>query len=186
VRRREQEKITSTGFAERILNHEYERDSEPAGRVVILPTFSIIAYPPLTAAVLNLLDDCAEEDALDQVARYELTRESVAALRGKHAPVRDVVRQLEVLGGQEFPGNVRTTLLDWERQADRLSLHRDAMVLRVDDEAVIDDILRDASVGRWVRRLTPTAAIIQSEGMVAIRLWLVRRGHLPSFRSMHR
>ena len=161
------------------------RPDEPAldlgedhGRIVALPNLTLVAYAPLTAPALLLLDTCAERQALETAARYTLTR---AAFARAGWGVEATAERLHALTGSALPQNVRATLADWERRVERLRLTRDVRVLTVDDAAVLDALLADRAASSWVRRrLTPTVALLTDDAVPDVRAWLLRRGHLPA------
>lgn len=154
---------------------------ERAGRVVAQPNFALVAFLPLTAPALLLLDTCAREVALDSAARYQLTRESFAQARQHGWTAPDVIARLEALTGAPLPANVRVTLTDWERQGERLRLTDDITLLDVPNAALLDALLADRATAGWVaRRLTPTAALLVPEHAARVRSWLLRRGELPA------
>jgi len=154
---------------------------ERHGRVVAQSNLSLIAYPPLTAPELLALDTCASEVALDQTARYQLTREALATARASGWGAAEVAGRLAALAGAPLPANVRVTLDDWERHVARASLTPDVTLLEVRDPATIDALLGDPAARGWVaRRLTPTAALLVAESAPQARAWLLRRGRLPA------
>lgn len=154
---------------------------ERHGRVTIQPNFTIIAYPPLTASELLLLDSCASEASFERAASYQLTRASIVRARQHAYDIVDLRRRLEALSGSPLPANVSTTLADWARKAERVRLSRDIMLLEVANSALLDVLLADRTATRWVdRRLTPTAALLTEEGATSVRAWLLRHGELPA------
>lgn len=154
---------------------------ETSGRVVVQPNFEVIAFPPLTAPSLLLLDTCAREIALDATARYQLTRESFIQTRQHGWTAAEVAARLEALTGAPLPSNVRITLADWERQGERLRLTGDITLLDVRDPSLLDALLADRAAAGWIeRRLTPTAALLVPEHAARVRAWLLRHGELPS------
>lgn len=154
---------------------------EPQGRVAVLPTLAIIAYPPLTAPTLALLDSCAEEVRLERTAQYRLDRAACARVQRSGVTAEELCRRLEALSGQPLPDTVRVALEDWQRQGERLRLTADARVLTVSEAALLDALLADRAASGWVeRRLTPLAALLTAEGVHPVRAWLLRRGQLPA------
>ena len=155
---------------------------EQHGRIVAQADLTLIAYPPLTAPALHTLDSCAERDALDQTARYRLTRAALAAARScQQWQAADVAARLEVLTGTTLPTNVRVTLGDWERHVERLRLTPDVSILTVEDAALLDALLADRATAAWVeRRLAPTVALLAPDALPHARRWLLKRGHLPA------
>jgi hypothetical protein len=149
--------------------------------VIVQSNFEIIAYPPLTAPTLLALDTCAEEVALGQLCRYRLTAEALSQARSAGWSAAEVARQLAALAGASPPPNVEVTLRDWERRVERLQLTVDAIVLDVDDAAILDQLTADPVAVRWVeRRLGPTSVLLAPGSETAARAWLLRRGHFPA------
>ena len=155
---------------------------ERHGRIVAQADLTLIAYPPLTAPALYTLDSCAERDALDQTARYHLTRNALAAARARRQwQAANVAAQLEALTATALPANVRVTLNDWERHVERLRLTPEAPLLTVEDTALLDALLADRTTAAWVeRRLAPTVALLTPDALPHARRWLFKRGHLPA------
>jgi hypothetical protein len=154
---------------------------EHHGRVALLPDFTIIAYPPLTAPEMLLLDSCAREESLDAVARYRLTAAEYARAHRLGWRAEDVAARLESLVGTALPQNVRTTLDDWERNAERLRLTSGATLLTVPEAKLLDALLADPATAAWVvRRISPLHALLASDAAPAVRAWLLRKGVLPA------
>ncbi len=158
--------------------------SEAHGRVVAQSDLTLIAYAPLTAPELLTLDLCAAREALDQAARYRLTRQSFARARALGWDAAQATARLERLTGAPLPGPMRVALTDWERAASRLRLTEGATLLEVPSAQALDALLADRAGAAWViRRLTPTAALLHQDDAPHVRAWLLRRGHLPAMRD---
>jgi len=154
---------------------------ETPGRVVLLPDFSVVAYPPLTAPELVRLDAFAEHMTIDQVANYRVTRQSVARALRHGMTMGSIERALEELTHASLPQNVRASLLDWERQGERVRLTTGRDVLRVEDASLLKQLLGDEATACWIeRQITPTAALITPGCATQVRAWLLRRGVLPA------
>lgn len=154
---------------------------EVAGPVIVQSSFEVVALPPLAAPVLLTLDTCAEPQGSGQAARYTLNREAFArARRGGWRP-GEIASRLEHLAGATLPQNIRVTLTDWDRQAERVRLRRCVEVLEVRDRTVLDALLADPHAAPWVeQRLAPTLALLHAGKADAARSWLLRRGELPA------
>ncbi len=158
--------------------------AERHGRVVVQADFSIIAYPPLTAPELFALDSCAELEALDQTSRYRLSREALGRALQSGWTTDSMAARLRALTGSDLPDNVRVTLDDWSRHAERLRLTPNCRLLEVSDKRLLDALFADQTAAEWVeRRLTPTAALLTVGSEAPVRAWLLRRGKLPALRS---
>lgn len=154
---------------------------EQPGRVIIQPNFTIVAYPPLTAPELLLLDTCATEESFERAATYQFTRASIVRARKYGHDIVDLRQRLESFSGASLPANVSTTLDDWARQSERVRLSHDILLLKVANAALLDALQADRTATRWIeRRLTPTAALLTEESVAEARAWLLRHGELPA------
>ncbi len=151
-----------------------------SGRLVIQPNFEALALPPLRESLLCFLDQCAERQSLDQVALYHLTRERwLRALRAGTSAA-NLIERLEQMAAAPLPQNMRYSLLEWERQAQRIRLYRGVALLEVQDAALLDSLLADAALATLIlRRLTPTAALVDRQQLPRLYRALLGRGHLP-------
>jgi XPB/Ssl2-like helicase family protein len=157
---------------------------ETPGRILVQPNFSIVAYPPLTAPALLLLHTCADEAAIERIARFTLTRVALTRARGEGWTAGDVAMRLASLSGGSLPGNIRTTLDDWERHVERLRLTESVIVIEARESTVLDKLLAERAASDWIsRRLTDTAALIVPGQGAAVRNWLLRHGELPAVRQ---
>ncbi len=151
-----------------------------SGRLVLQPNFEALALPPLREALLCFLDQVAERQSLDQVALYRLTRKRwLHALQQGHSAA-NLIARLEQVAEAPLPQNMRYTLLEWERQAQRIRLYRGVALLEVQDAAVLDALLADAAVAALIRRrLTPTVALVDRQRLPLLYQMLLERGQLP-------
>jgi hypothetical protein len=151
-----------------------------AGRLVIQPNFEALALPPLRESLLCFLDRVAERQALDQVARYTLTRERWLRALQQGESAAALIEQLEDLAATALPQNLRYSLLEWERQAQRIRLYRRVALLEVQEAALLDALLSDGVLAPLIlRRLTPTAALVDRARLALLYQALLERGQLP-------
>lgn len=153
-----------------------------SGRLVIQPNFEALALPPVRESLLCFLDQVAERQSLEQAALFRLTRERWlnALQQGKSASA--LIEQLERLTETPLPQNMRYSLLEWERQAQRVRLSRGVALLEVQEAALLDAFLADATLSSLIlRRLTPTAALIDHQQLSLLYQALLERGQLPQF-----
>ncbi|HEY7020486.1 MAG TPA: helicase-associated domain-containing protein [Ktedonobacterales bacterium] len=154
---------------------------EAHGRVTIQPDLSIVAYPPLTAPLLVALDLYADLQRLDRVARYKLSRVALARSGRGSWDVDALAERLERLTESPLPDNIRVTLRDWQRKGERLRVIEDAVVLELDDAALLDALLADRATRGWIERRLGAAVALIAPGHVAdVRAWLLRHGELPA------
>ena len=158
---------------------------EPAwGRLIVQPTFELVALAPVSEALLVSLDRFAERVRLEHIAQYRLTRAAVtrAIQVGLHA---DAIQEvLERAAGGEIPQNVRYSLMEWERQARRIELWSGVTLLEVDDPALLDALFAGEQTRSMMsRRLTPLLAEVASDQLASIQDFLWRRNYLPALIS---
>ncbi len=158
--------------------------TEVHGRIVIQPNFEIVAFPPLTGPMLALLHACAEEVALERTARFRLTRGAFAEARRRRWSATALIQRLESEAGAPLPENVRVTLADWERQAERLRVTPNVRLLEVRESPLLDALLADPTMAHHIRkRITSVAAVVSTEGVADVRAWLLRHGELPAIKD---
>lgn len=153
--------------------------AEPTGgRLIVQPTFEVLAYPPVQETHLALLDRIAERERLDQAAVYRLSRESLYRARQQHGmSIEDVIAALERESGASLPQNVAYTLHEWGRAQERVVLY-DNLVL-VQANAALLDQLASADDTLLARRLTPTSALAYRDAYQRVEDALVSLGCLP-------
>jgi hypothetical protein len=165
---------------------------EPAGgRLIVQPTFEVLAYPPVAETHLVLLDRIAERVQLDQVAAYRLTRESLYLAHEQHGlSVDEVIAALERESGSELPQNVAYTLQEWGRAQERVTLHNAVLLIQADAKT-LDRLAtwqprnyrrkgeHDAAPSLLARRLTPTAALVPRDAREQVEAALFAMGNLP-------
>jgi hypothetical protein len=159
---------------------------EPHGRVIVQPNFEVFALPPLTAPVLLLLDSCAEETALERTARYRITRQVLTTVARRHNwRVTALVERLEAVTATPLPENVRITMGDWERHAERLRISHDVQLLEVREAHLLDALESDRTMAASIeKRLTSRAAILAPDAVPRVRAWLLRHGELPALQKI--
>jgi hypothetical protein len=152
------------------------------GRLVIQPNFEMLALPPVRETTLLFLDQIAEREALDQVARYRLTREQWVRALQAGASAATLIERLEQQADMELPQNMRYSLLEWERQAQRVRVYRSVALLEVEDEALLDTWLADPDLAPFIlHRLTATAALVDKQRLKQFFSALLEHGQLPRF-----
>jgi hypothetical protein len=158
------------------------------GRLIVQPTFEVLAYPPVGEIQLALLDRIAERGRLEQVAEYRLTRESLYRARQQHGlRVEQVIADLERESGTQLPQNVAYTLLEWGRAQERVLLRDGITLLQVDDPALLDRLdQRFAAAANGgnaqsslLQRLTPTAALVRPDTLPQIEAALLELERPP-------
>jgi hypothetical protein len=162
-----------------------ELQEQQAGRVIVQPNFELVALAPVQEATLLFLDEVAERLSLEQVAQYRLARERWLHALQQGVSAATLIERLETLAQTPLPQNLRYSLLEWERQAQRVRLTRLVALLEVQEAALLDDFLADPALAAWiVRRLTPTAALVDRRRLPDVYAALLARGELPKLLSL--
>ncbi len=154
-------------------------DVEPTGgRLIVQPTFEVLAYPPVQETHLALLDRIAERQQLDQVASYRLTREALYRASQQYGmTVAEVIGALERESGANLPQNVTYTLHEWGRALERIVLHERVALVQADPDLL--DSLTNLDATLLTRRLTPTTALVAQERYQQVEESLFKLGNLP-------
>ena len=156
-----------------------EDDAPAGGRLIVQPTFQVLAYPPVSELQLALLDRIAERGRLEQVAEYRLTRESLYRARQQHnLSVEDVIANLERESGAALPQNVAYTLHEWGRAQERAVLRDAVALVRVGKPEALDRLLAQ-ELGAKLRRVAPTLALAPADLAAEIEQALFAAGELP-------
>ncbi len=153
----------------------------PAGRLIVQPNFELVALAPVSEALLVKLDCFAERISLEHIAQYRLTKASVtrAIQTGLHA--ENIKTTLEQASGGDVPQNVQYSLVEWERQARRIEMWRNATLLEVDASALLDELYTHEQTRPLLgRRLAPCLAEVAPQHLPAIQAFLWQRDYLPS------
>jgi hypothetical protein len=150
------------------------------GRLVVQPNFDLIALAPVPEALLVLLDRFAERVRLEHIAQYHLSKASVTRAIQLGLTAEMMQEILEQAAGSSIPQNVQYSLIEWERQVRRIELWRNAVLLEVDDAALLDELCVDPQARIWLlRRLAPTLVEVSAEHLAELQELLWQRGYLP-------
>jgi hypothetical protein len=156
-------------------------DETTWGRLIVQPNFELVALAPVSELLLVQLDRFAERVSLEHIAQYRVTKASItrAIQRGLHA--EQVQEVLERAAGGEIPQNVRYSLVEWERQARRIEIWQEAILLEVDEEALVDDLFAHEETRKlFKRRLAPRLVEIAPQHLEAVQRMLWQRNYLPA------
>jgi hypothetical protein len=153
---------------------------EPAaGRVIVQPNFDILVYEPVSPHILAELDRFAVRQGTGNVLHYHLSRSSLYRAQQQGLDAASVIALLEQAGGRELPQNVRYSLLDWQRQHERITLHEGVALCQVADPALLAALLAAAPPAPpELRRLAPDVAMLPSPDLDTLRRALEGRGYL--------
>ncbi|HEU5329881.1 MAG TPA: helicase-associated domain-containing protein [Thermomicrobiales bacterium] len=155
--------------------------AEPApasALLVVQPNFEVLVLDALANLTLVArLDAFADTRSLDRAAVYHLSRASI--VRGLEAgwTEDEIVTTLETASAAPLPQNVRQTLRDWAQEYERIHVYPDASLLEAPDaETLARWLAAPAFVDAVVRRLTPSAALIQGAAADRVGAWIEGQG----------
>ncbi|HZR38901.1 MAG TPA: helicase-associated domain-containing protein [Ktedonobacteraceae bacterium] len=171
----------SSGSATIMSDTSSDAEEETWGRLIVQPNFELVALAPVSEALLVKLDRFADRINLEHIAQYRLTKASVtrAIQRGLHA--EDIQSALETAAGGEIPQNVRYSVGEWERQARRIEVWQKAILLEVDDAALLDALFADQETRQYFgRRLAPQLVEVFPHQLAAVQQVLWQRDYLPA------
>jgi Helicase conserved C-terminal domain len=151
------------------------------GRLIVQPNFEVIAFAPVSEALLIQLDRFAEPIRLEQIAQYRLNKASVTRAVQSGLQSESIVRILEQAAGDAIPQNVQYSLIEWERQARRIELWSGVTLLEVDDASVLDQLLvSPETCDHFGRRLGPLLVEVLTDQLPVVQELLWQKDYLPA------
>jgi len=172
-------RITEGGAA--LLRGDTPWSPPPEPNVVVQPNFQIFAFEPTGEDVLYTLDRLARRIRSEQVAEYQLTRETVYAAQRSGMDTAEILDFLDRISGtRTIPQNVRRSLEEWGAQHERIVVRRSVSALQATDENVLDSLYADPELGRLLgRRVAPTMALVPAEHLDTIFARLLHGANAP-------
>jgi hypothetical protein len=170
-----------TPEAPTLLAEEVPSVDRPAdgGRVIIQPSFQILAMGPVPLGCLARLDLLATRVRADRAAmEYRLTRESVYRALQSGMGAAQVMDTLRAVSDTDLPQNVLRSLEEWGAHQERIVFRRRVSLLQASDPALLDALVQGAGDG--LRAVTPDVALLAPERQEALLARLLERGILPA------
>jgi hypothetical protein len=150
------------------------------GRLIVQPNFEVIAFAPVSEALLIQLDRFAEPIRLEQIAQYRLNKAGVTRAVQSGLQSESILRILEQASGGAIPQNVQYSLIEWERQARRIELWSGVTLLEVDDAGILDQLLVSPDTcNLFGRRLGPLLAEVLTDQLPVVQELLWQQDYLP-------
>jgi len=173
--------VTGTQSAECAAPQADARSSDE-GRVVVQPSFRILALGPVPESSLAQLELFADRAKADRSAfEYVLSRETVYRGQQWGLSVEGILGALRDMSNVPIPQNVERSLREWEQQYQRISFHRRLALLHTASAGQLEDLWQDDAIRRHLgRRLTSTVATVRPGHRSALREALFRRGVLAA------
>jgi hypothetical protein len=172
-------RITDDG--RRLLAGEPLAGNETAAHVIVQPNFQVFAFQPTGEDVLFMLDRIAERIRTGQAMEYELTQASMYRAQRGGLDTDEVIRFLESVSTHDLPQNVRRTLEEWGAQHERVTLRTRTPLIQTVDEATLDALYDDATVGPLLgRRLAPSVALVPADQLQTVYRMLMASSRLAA------
>ncbi|MEM7030110.1 MAG: helicase-associated domain-containing protein [Chloroflexota bacterium] len=152
------------------------------GKVIVQPTFEILALGPVGLNVLAYLDLVATRQQVDRGAfAYQLTRESIYKAQQADIAVSEISQWLSEQSGQSLPQNVLRSLKEWGAHHERIVFRLGVTLLQAPTGDAIDNLRATPDIGQHLARsLTENVAIIKDEQAEALVTALYQQKVLPA------
>ncbi len=181
-------RITPTG-ASMLNGRSTEQAGQPDGRpnrhqgkLIVQPTFAVIAMGPIGLDVLARLDLFAERERADRaVFEYRLSREALYEAQQQGLSASQAIGYLEDVSETGLPQNVRRSLEDWRAHHERIVFRIGVSLLQAADTEALEGVVSDPEGGQHVaREVAPAVALIKDGQREALIDTLVRQGRFPA------
>ncbi|MDR7476061.1 MAG: helicase-associated domain-containing protein [Armatimonadota bacterium] len=155
---------------------------DETGRLIVQPSFQLIAMGPVSLALLAQLDLFADRERADQgVFEYRLSRESVYRAQQLGMDVADVIRFLSQNSDTELPQNVRRSLEEWAAHHERIVFRTGVSLLQAADADLLAALMGDPRTGQHLARsVSPEVALIRNHRQQPLVSALVSQGLFPA------
>ncbi|MGQ9684189.1 MAG: helicase-associated domain-containing protein [Anaerolineae bacterium] len=152
------------------------------GRVIVQPSFQILALGPVSLGLLARLDSFAERVRADAAAfEYRLTRESVYRAQEEGIDSSAIVRDLEDMSSVGLPQNVRRSLEEWDVAHRRITIRRRVSLLQAATPELLTELQTDEATSPLLARtVAPDVSLVATGADAALIAALLERGILPA------
>lgn len=174
------EAVRLTTFGRAVVqNIPYEPPSQ-AGRVIVQPSFQLLAMGTVPISTLAKLDQIAERVKVDRnVFEYTLTRDSVYAAQQGGFSADAITTFLEKETGTPLPQNVRRSLTEWGARHERIVFRPSVMLVQANSAEQLD-ALQQTTRNVLDKTLTDTIAILNPKKRKQLQDALLEQGVLPT------
>ncbi len=157
-----------------------------AGRVIVQPTFDVLALDPVSDVVLAALDQFCERLSAERAVHYRLTRQSVYRGSKRGWPVPRIVQFLTKTSSTPLPQNIARDLAEWETALDRIVIRQQAVVLEARSPELIEHSLAGMRLASAIASRPDPRLVVFRRGVHAddVQQVLIEQGQLPS-RTRH-
>jgi hypothetical protein len=152
------------------------------GRLIIQPTFELMAMGPVGLDVFAQLDLFAERQRAGQaVFEYRLSRDSIYQAQQRGLDVDEIIHFLERTSDTDLPQNVRRSLEEWSAHYERFTFRSGVDLVQTADAALMETLLDDPQIGSHIARsVAPDIALLKNNQQTEVVTALVEQGHLPT------
>jgi hypothetical protein len=152
------------------------------GKLVVQPSFQLLAIGPVSPALLAMVDVFAEREQVDRGAfQYRLTRESVYRGLQLGLDVATITRLLTEASGIELPQNVRRSLEEWATHHERVVFRTGVSLLQAAGAELLAEIMQGAATGPLLARaVAPDVALVRDKNAQGLVSALVEQGQFPA------
>jgi hypothetical protein len=156
------------------------------GRVIVQPTFDVLALDPVSDVVLAALDQFCERLSAERAVHYRLTRQSIYRGSKQGWPVPRIIQFLGKACGVSLPQNVVRDLSEWETALERIVVRQQVVVLEARAPDVFDGPLIGERLASAVASRPDPRLVVFRPGVHAddVQQVLIEQGQLPS-RTRH-
>ncbi|MBN2005296.1 MAG: helicase-associated domain-containing protein [Anaerolineae bacterium] len=161
--------------------HSKVPEETAEGQIILQPDFQILAMGPVPLRALANLERVAAREKFDEsVITYRLTRERAYQAFQRGEMVASIQLFLEEATQQPVPQNVARTLEEWNERYERIVVRREVTILQLDDAVLLDQLLADSVLNRYLHRLDDRTAWAHFKHMPHIEKQLAALELLPA------
>lgn len=155
------------------------------GKLIVQPSFQLMAMGPVSLALLAQLDLFADRERADErVFEYRLSRESVYQAQQLGMEAAECIRFLVDASDTALPQNVRRSLEEWAAHHEQIVFRTDVSLLQAADEDILTRLMGKAQIGQYLARsISPGVALVTKGGRRSLVIALVEQGFLPAVSS---
>ncbi|MEA3342173.1 MAG: helicase-associated domain-containing protein [Chloroflexota bacterium] len=159
-----------------------EQPQDEAGKLIIQPSFQLLAMGPVSLALLAQLDTFAERERAGAAAfEYRLSRDSVYEAQQVGMEASEVIRFLEQHADTDLPQNVRRSLEEWAARHERIVFRTSVSLLQAADADLLAALTDEPRTGKHLARsVTNEASLIGNGRRKQLIAALVEQGLFPA------
>lgn len=149
-----------------------------SGRLIVQPSYTVLALPPLDDSTLERLHSFAEPVRVAEIGEFKLTQSALFGAVERGATLHEIMRFLEARSGGALPQNVRYTLEQWGRSFEQAQFVQAAAIIEGAADLVEQVAHAPAIAPLIVRRLSPERLLLRD--VAAVEQALYDLGELPA------